>query len=97
MSWTAFRTAEPSTFMTAMGRLSYELSLRADGSEGSQTRRFYEADGSYTEEFTVDEHTGAADGMDTSRRLERRCADRARQLHPQPPGRRRTAARNALL
>jgi hypothetical protein len=28
--------------------------LRADGSEGRQTRRFYEADGSYTEEFTVD-------------------------------------------
>src|SRR5690242_14545187 len=38
----------------ALGRLSYELSLRADGSEGRQTRRFYEADGSYTEEFTVD-------------------------------------------
>ncbi len=36
------------------GRLSYELSLRADGSEASQTRRFYEADGSYTEEFTGD-------------------------------------------
>src|SRR5437868_277199 len=28
----------------AEGRLSYELSLRADGSEGQQTRRFYEAD-----------------------------------------------------
>src|SRR5207244_12734601 len=38
----------------AEGRLSYELTLRADGSEGRQTRRFYEADGSYTEEFTVD-------------------------------------------
>ena len=38
----------------AAGRLSYELSLRADGSEGQQTRRFYEPDGSYTEEFTVD-------------------------------------------
>jgi hypothetical protein len=37
----------------AEGRLSYELSLRADGSEGSQTRRFYEGDGSYTEEFTA--------------------------------------------
>lgn len=36
------------------GRLSYELSLRADGSEGRQTRRFYEPDGSYIEEFTVD-------------------------------------------
>jgi YD repeat-containing protein len=34
------------------GRLSYELSLRADGSEASQTRRFYEADGAYIEEFT---------------------------------------------
>ncbi len=38
----------------SFGRLSYELSLRPDGSEGRQTRRFYEADGSYTEEFTVD-------------------------------------------
>jgi YD repeat-containing protein len=38
----------------AAGRLSYELSLRADETEGRQTRRFYEADGSYTEEFTVD-------------------------------------------
>jgi hypothetical protein len=42
----------------ADGRLSYELSLRADGSEGRQTRRFYEADGSYTEEFTVDRTHG---------------------------------------
>ncbi len=39
----------------ADGRLTYELSLGADGSEGQQTRRFYEADGSYTEEFTADE------------------------------------------
>src|SRR5207302_646441 len=38
----------------ADGRLSYELSLRADGSEGRQTRRSYQPDGSYTEEFTVD-------------------------------------------
>jgi YD repeat-containing protein len=45
----------------AEGRLSYELSLRADGSEGRQTRRFYEPDGSYTEEFTVDRtQTGEA-------------------------------------
>jgi YD repeat-containing protein len=42
----------------AEGRLSYELSLGADGSEGRQTRRFYEADGSYTEEFTVDREPG---------------------------------------
>ena len=39
----------------ALGRLSYELSLRADGSEGRQTRRFYEAGGSYTEEFTAEQ------------------------------------------
>ena len=39
----------------SFGRLSYELSLRPDESEGRQTRRFYEADGSYTEEFTVEE------------------------------------------
>jgi hypothetical protein len=39
----------------AGGRLSYELSLRADGSEGRQTRRFYDPDGFYTEEFTVDQ------------------------------------------
>src|SRR5581483_189157 len=42
----------------AEGRLSYELSLRADDSEGRQTRRFYAPDGSYTEEFTVDRAQG---------------------------------------
>jgi YD repeat-containing protein len=39
-------------YLYAGGRLSYELSLRADGTEASQTRRFYEANGAYTEEFT---------------------------------------------
>jgi hypothetical protein len=38
----------------SLGRLSYELSLEADESEGRQTRRFYDAEGSYTEEFTVE-------------------------------------------
>src|SRR5436305_5561170 len=69
----------------AEGRLSYELSLRADGSEGRQTRRFYEADGSYTEEFTVDhsETGGAApvavEGPDTALSAERASFIRARR------------------
>ena len=45
------------------GRLSYELSLRADGSEGRQTRRFYQPDGSYTEEFTLNQTPGEATAL----------------------------------
>ena len=61
----------------SLGRLTYELSLRADGSEGRQTRRVYDDDGSYTEEFTVEADAGSGAFVPAGGREDAAFVDRA--------------------